>query len=388
MKEFNFVFWNGIAFPKGYAMTKRRKYIVDHLNNKNITSAFIQTRSEIDIFDNPKSGTYGLAKYVNHSYLFYESFFGKIKFVIELFRYLNLFFDKNKLNILIFTTVNLEDLPFYYYAKLKGYKIVFEIVENNMAKGTRISMYGKASTRLSRKFYKSAFGIFVISTKLKELINEIAPNTPVCILPNSAPITAKSEKTNFSNPIRILYAGTFAAKDGVEFFVKGYIQFLKNASVNTELILTGKGYKGDMDTIFKLIENCPNIKYQGFLSDEELEEIILKSDILTMTRCNSQFANFGFPFKLSEYLASGNTVLATKVGDVESYLDHKKNAYLIEPENIDDVEEALNFLVSNEKEAIEIGRNGLKVVEEYFDVTKNGSLFVNFMKKCATNKKE
>ena len=382
MTQINYVFLCGISFPKGYAFTKRRKYVIDYLNGQNISSAIIQSRSGKDHIDNPYMGNYGISNYVNTSYLWHKGFLGKFKFVKEIFFLLNKYFDKDKLNVIVFTTLMLEDLPFYIFAKLRGYKVFFETVENNLAKGTRISLYGKISTLLTRKLFKKASGIFVISTKLKQLVTSLAPKVPVCILPNSAPLTVISLKNKFNNPVRILYSGTFAQKDGVEFLIKGYLKFLECTNIKTELILTGDGNKNDMDALFALTDNCPNIKYMGFLSDEELEEMILKSDILTMTRCNSEFANYGFPFKLSEYLASGNTVLATKVGDVPNYLKHKNNAYLIESENIQDVVEALSFLTLNEEKAIEIGKKGITVVEQYFDVQKNGKLFVDFINDC------
>jgi len=387
MKDLNFVFLTGVSFPRGYAFTKRRKYVIDYLNEQNISSSVIQSRSEKDDFNNPTNGMYGICNYSNTSYLWHQGILGKLKFVKEIFRFLNKHFDKDKLNVIVFTTILLEDIPFYLFAKLRGYKVFFETVENNTAIGTRISSYGKISTKLTRYLFKSAKGIFVISSKLKQLVNNIAPGVPVCILPNSAPLMVKYLRKKFNTPLRILYSGTFAQKDGLEFFIKGYLRFQNNTTIATELILTGDGNKKDMESVFLLINNSPNIKYMGFLSDEEFKDMIGNSDILTMTRCNSEFANYGFPFKLSEYLASGNTVLATKVGDVPNYLKHKENAYLIEPENIQDVADALNFLTLNEQEAIKIGMNGLSVVEKYFNVEKNGKLFVDFAQECLNKKK-
>lgn len=68
--------------------------------------------------------------------------------------------------------------------------------------------------------------------------------------------------------------------------------------------------------ILDSVKDKAYIRYLGFVSDEELIEQLLESDILCMTRCNSVFANYGFPFKLSEYLSTDNVVLATSVGDL------------------------------------------------------------------------
>ena len=128
-----------------------------------------------------------------------------------------------------------------------------------------------------------------------------------------------------------------------------------------------------------LVKGNPNVEYLGRVSDERLNEVLLSSDILTMTRENSHFANCGFPFKLSEYLATGNVVLATKVSDVGIYLKHLENAYLVEPENIDQIASGIEYLISNQNKAVEMGEKGLDVANFSFGIENIGHTFVNFL---------
>ncbi len=385
--ELNIIFIRQHPFPVGYAITKRHKYIIDYLNKQNISCGHVQTRCGNDVFGNPKSGVYGKTEYANLSYLWHSGIFGKIKYFKEVFYFINHHFRKEKINIIIFSTlVKLDTLPFYFYAKAKGYKIVFDIVENLSAKGSDASVFLKMAFFISSILYKSALCVFVISHPLRSAIRRIAPKTPVCLLLNSAPITSRGIKEGFSSPVRILYSGTFYSKDGLELFIKAYLQFCQNSKIPCELILTGGGMEKNKEKILNQIKNNPSIKYLGFVSDSELENIICNCDILTMTRINSQFANYGFPFKLSEYLASGNTVLATKVGDVPLYLKHLENAFLVEPDNVSSLVDALNFLTTNERHAVNMGRNGIDVAKQYFDVQSNGKRFVDFLNFCLRNR--
>ena len=99
-----------------------------------------------------------------------------------------------------------------------------------------------------------------------------------------------------------------------------------------------------------------------------------------MTRCNSRFANYGFPFKLSEYLATGNIVLATNVGDVGLYVKDKESAYIIPSENSHAIATTLQHIVEYPQEALNVANGGLKVMQQHFSIESVGVIFVNFLK--------
>ena len=99
-----------------------------------------------------------------------------------------------------------------------------------------------------------------------------------------------------------------------------------------------------------------------------------------MTRCNSRFANYGFPFKLSEYLATGNLVLATNVGDVCDFVKDKESALVIPSEDSKAIADAIQFAIENPAEALRIGNGGYEVMQNSFSVESVGKTFVNFLK--------
>ena len=99
-----------------------------------------------------------------------------------------------------------------------------------------------------------------------------------------------------------------------------------------------------------------------------------------MTRCNSRFANYGFPFKLSEYLATGNIVLATNVGDVCDYIENKKSAYIVPPESSYSIAKAILHIHSNPEEAFTVAKGGLEAMQKHFSIENVGKVFVDFLK--------
>jgi glycosyltransferase involved in cell wall biosynthesis len=86
-----------------------------------------------------------------------------------------------------------------------------------------------------------------------------------------------------------------------------------------------------------------------------------------MNRVNSAYANAGFPFKLGEMLATEKPVIATKVGNISDLLINQENAILIEPNSIDELSDAIKYLISNPEKAKNIGIKGKHIAKENFD---------------------
>lgn len=96
-----------------------------------------------------------------------------------------------------------------------------------------------------------------------------------------------------------------------------------------------------------------------------------------MTRVDHAFAHAGFPFKLGEFLASGNPVIASRVSDVEKYLEHRHNAMLIQAGSSNEIFDAVEFLINNPEAAASIGTQGRKVAKKFFDYKKQGKALLD-----------
>lgn len=380
-KRLNVIYFGGNAFPIGPATTKRRRYMVDYMNAHHIECHVLVTwhsgKSE-----NEKDGEYGDCDYHDISYLYH---FGNInKYYSQGKRWLEQWFRDGFHNVIVLgTEVEIVDYPLFKYAKRLGYKLVFDQVETNLINTAehfhwKFKVHSKLNYLIRDKTHRLSDGSFVISKALYKENMELYPNIPLCILPNATPILQKNEKQRLSARPVLLYTGTFASKDGVKFLLEGFLAARKRG-VNCKLILTGKGKTEDMQ-VLKLVENNPDVEYKGRVSDEELNRILLQSDILTMTRVNSKFANYGFPFKLSESLATGNPVIASDVSDVKEYVKHLESAYIVRPNSAKDIADGIQYLVEHPQEALRMGQNGLEVARTKFGIESVGKTFVDFLK--------
>ena len=292
-------------------------------------------------------------------------------------------------NILyIYQYPNIENILFILFAKLAGYRILFDIVENDNYRDDFKNLKGKFKTKSSLFFLNKiewfADGCCAIYYHLESLLIKISNNRfPVQLIPISVNLSYFPKvKTNNKkcNKITFFYGGSFNKKDDIECFLKAF-SIVVETHKNVMFILTGGGPVRNIDRLKKIIEknqHTKKISYLGYLPIKEYFEVLNGCDVMCMCRGNSSFANTGFPFKLGEYLASSKTVIATLVGDVPKYLTHMENAILVEPENEYSIVQAMMFCIEHPNRCKKIGVNGRKVAEEKFDSIKISEKLFNF----------
>ena len=294
--------------------------------------------------------------------------------------------QKNAANIIYnYQYPDVRNFLLLLYARLKGYKIVFDFVEDKKHY-TTVSFNDKIHQKLSLLFLKwlptYTDAVFVISSHLITEIGKITKQKiPIYSLPISVDfnnLATNNVKKN-DEPVNIFYGGSFAEKDGLQYLVEA-LEIIHNKGYNFKLLMSGKASPHKKDSLFTTIVEKPFVDYKGFLSTEAYFELLASADICCMTRVNSAFANAGFPFKLGEFLAAGKVIIASKIGDVENYLIHKESAYLVSPESTAQIVEGLEYCIQNLATLSNtMGANAKKVAEKNFNAA-NSSKYL--LEKC------
>jgi glycosyltransferase involved in cell wall biosynthesis len=285
---------------------------------------------------------------------------------------------ENKNIIYNYNYPDLKNIVFLLYGKLIGYKIIFDIIEDNRFEAY-VSFINKIRLQTSRFLFKVsrhfADGYVAISEHLYKRVKLISKGkTPVFLIPVTVNLNYFNN-TGYQpdkKDLKIFYGGSFGEKDGLEYLISAFDEVSRTDS-GIQLLLTGAGLKKDMERIKSKIDQCVNkdrIIFKGFLSSSDYYSVLNTCDIFCMTRINSKFANAGFPFKLGEFLASGKGVIATKVGDVPDYLSDNVNALLISPNSVNELTEAITIFIKNPEKINSLGLEARKTAETYFDSEK------------------
>lgn len=179
----------------------------------------------------------------------------------------------------------------------------------------------------------------------------------------------------------IAYVGVMNnAKDGVNILIQAFAK-VHILFPNFKLYLIGPWHY-DTPSQLKMIKDL-NLSDRVFWMNEyprdNIPKILLNADLLVLPRPLSRQALGGFPTKLGEYLASGIPVCATKVGEIPDYLVDEESVFFAEPGSVESLADSMFRALSNPIKAKDVGKNGRKVAEKYFNKDIQAVLLYNFL---------
>ena len=378
------------GYPHGMAGTKRVQHIIDGIKNHPDISVRVIILRQLSK-DNVLSGV--------HRGVAYETVMGdllRVRFMasfpvfnIKAMLIFKRYFKTDAMNIIYHygppSTINYLVLKF---AKNIGYKIIFDIVEDyDFIPVISKNLYRKIKVngiqRQINKITELASGIVVISNHLFQKYEAVVNGKiPLHYRPVSVDISFYPHSDfEFKETVVLFYSGSFGEKDGVLNLISAF-DVLAGENPAFRLVLTGKGSRKLLMPVMARIAESPyksRIEYKGYLDDKDYYATLNSIDIPCMTRIDTQYAHAGFPFKLGEYLASGKPVIASRISDVESLLQDRFDAILVEPGDIADIVSAVEYLLSHPKQAKKIGEGGRDAAKKYFDYKVQGQKLIEFM---------
>lgn len=179
----------------------------------------------------------------------------------------------------------------------------------------------------------------------------------------------------------IAYCGNMSGnKDGVENLIEAFSYTLKeNQNLNLLLI----GGTNDNGELLRLKQKAASIStdkiiFYGKAERSEIPQLLKNAKILALARPSSLQSTGGFPTKLGEYLATGNPVVVTSVGDIPSYLN-ETNSFLVVPNDNASFGATISKIYNDFTAASNIGKNGRELANEVFSYLSQTTKLHNFI---------
>ena len=270
-------------------------------------------------------------------------------------------------------------------------KTLIELNEfNDIYKGegaTSNFLQRRKGKRENELFLKAVKKIDLFAVMTETLIGHYSkmakPEAKFMLLPMTVELSRfnyEVESDIYKKPY-IGYTGTMNNhKDGVDILIKAFAKIADKYPL-VYLYLAGF-WHSDVIMQEKLIADFglqERIRHIGMLNREQIPSFICNASVLALSRPDSHQAQGGFPTKLGEYLATGNPVCVTKVGEISDYLEDNVSAFMAAPGDVDSFADALDRALRDETNAKRIGANGRKVAEENFDAKKQAERLALFL---------
>lgn len=248
-------------------------------------------------------------------------------------------------------------------------KVFCEITEHPQIFGQSKSALRANDRKI--KMLKQLDGLFVISKSLKQYyIEQGIPEERIHVINMFVDTGRFKGLKKESKEKYIAYCGVVTyGKDGVDILLKSFSLFYKTHK-DYKLMIIGRGANKNeilnLHNLASYLGISERVTFTGQVSPDEMPFLLKNASILALARPDSLQNRNGFPTKLGEYLATGNPVVVTSIGEIPNFLINKENAILAKPGDSDDFATQLCWVADNYEKAKEIGIKGFLLSNEAF----------------------
>lgn len=278
-------------------------------------------------------------------------------------------------------------------AKLFGAKLLNECNEHPLR------YYQKGLLRRKRGLVKNfleayvADGVICISDYLMNFFRQHGVKEEKLFLLPSTVDPSRFVPTG-KPPIKEPYIGYFGSltfeRDNVDLLIKA---FAKASPLHPGVLLVLGGFcqqeeKRKIEALIESLNIKERVRLLQVLTRQEITQYITHASLLAMVRAKDLQSDASYPSKLSEFLATAKPVVAVKVGDVSKYLTDGVDAFLIEPGDVDELAEKINFVLTNYEKAVRVGEKGHELTNTTFNYNFQAQRLMGFIKRLKNEKKE
>jgi glycosyltransferase involved in cell wall biosynthesis len=213
--------------------------------------------------------------------------------------------------------------------------------------------------------------MIVISRELKDFFSrDMKLNLKMIEVPILVETNSISKNGIPARKANLVYTGSLLEhKDGVTTIIRAFARILPDHP-GLKLIMTGN-IEGSVSKkeILDLIQSLKlgdNVLLPGYISKDELNELTTTASVLLLAKPLNRQNRYNMATKIGEYLMTGRPAVISNVDPVCSYLSHRENICITDPDELRIAEE-IEFLLENPLKADEIGSSGRGSVVRLFD---------------------
>jgi glycosyltransferase involved in cell wall biosynthesis len=166
------------------------------------------------------------------------------------------------------------------------------------------------------------------------------------------------EKNSNKRKDYVCYVGGISVNRGI----KEIVEATKN--INVDLVLCGNFSSKDLEE--EILSN-KHVKHLGFLDREGIVNILKEAKLGFVTLLPTPNHVNSYPIKMFEYMAAEMPIISSNFPLWKSIIEQHHCGLCINPNNINEIQEAINYILNTPKESSKMGIRGKKAVLEYYN---------------------
>ena len=194
-------------------------------------------------------------------------------------------------------------------------------------------------------------------------------------LPNVSDYSRRSH-IDFSNGLKIAMIGGITKERGVTQLIQATYQ------AKASLALAGLFFPKTYEKELKDMPEYACVNYKGFLDKTGMFTVMEQSNIGASTLLHvGQYDKIDtFPTKVYDYMAMELPVILSNTVYAQRMNEKYRFAICVNPEDPEDLAQAIIWIQNHPEQAIEMGKNGRKAIIEEFNWEKESEKLVTFYK--------
>lgn len=307
----------------------------------------------------------------------------KLKGIYGEFRYLKQLKQQDKLNLAIVSSMSaVHVLRYLIFSRYFNFSIAINFVEMASSMQHRTGFMTRVNDHIIDKWLIKLFdGALPISDGLLNYYKTVSPSKPSLKLPILCDFEKFEQTRNAEVEPYFLYCGSMSYMQVIDFIIRAYKSISDTEKAKLYMIVSGGSKKETdhlQDEINKRFDTQSITLFSNIPYDQLVDLYTNAIALLIPLRQTVQDAS-RFPHKIGEYLASGNPVITTDVGEIKNYFEDEKTALIANTYSVDAFAEKMKFVLDHPEKAKEIGLNGKVLGLNAFDYKIHGSRLRKFL---------
>lgn len=228
----------------------------------------------------------------------------------------------------------------------------------------------------------------MIEESRNRLISKGISSEKISIVSNT-PVYERFKKTTqtFSGILKhnkdkliLLYVGFVNYSRGLDTVIES-LPFLLRKHINILCVIIGTGSaEHTLKDKVKELKIEDNVAFEGWIDNKLIPEYVASSDICLVPHHKCGHWDNTIPNKLFDYMAAGKPVVASDVAPIERIVSKIKCGLIFKSGNAENLAKQLSILTDQNLRE-EMGKNGMKAVEEEYNWNKDLTVMLRSMQK-------
>jgi glycosyltransferase involved in cell wall biosynthesis len=156
---------------------------------------------------------------------------------------------------------------------------------------------------------------------------------------------------------------------------------LQNQNREVLFVLLGAGAEKEKIIVLARQRGLNNVRFVDQQPRENIPAYIGASDVCLVLLKKSEVFKTVIPTKMLEFMSCARPVILGVDGQARAILERAHGGLAVEPENVDALVDAIQYLAANRDEALQMGRNGREYILREFSRSQTAKAYIRVLEK-------